>query len=168
MKTALVVVDVQNEYFDEKSNYHVAKPADIKRINKLIDFCRKNNHKIIFIRHEEADANAPFARGWKSEVISELHRNNSDAVITKHKVSSFYKTNMEKELHGIEKVIVAGILTNLCVRMFLEEAYDRDFKITVVKDCCVTFNKKIQKQTFGDIALTRAEIEQKNLKEFLK
>ncbi len=165
METALVIIDVQNEYFDEKSNYLVGKNANINKINKLIDFCRKNNNKVIFIRHEEADANAPFARGWKSEVISELHKTNSDIVITKHKVSSFYKTNLEKELLGVEKVIVAGILTNLCVRSFIEDAYDRDFKITVIEDCCVTFNKKIQKYTLSDIALTRPEIKIIKLKE---
>src|SRR3989344_672200 len=169
MKTALVIVDVQNEYFDKKSDYFCGNETLIRKINRLIDFCRKNNSKIIFIRHEEQSETGPFAKNSKnSEIISELHKNNSDAIITKHKVSSFYNTNIEKELQGVEKIIVAGILTNLCVRMFVEEAYDRDFKIAVIKDCCVTLNKKIQKYTFDDIALTRPEVEQKNLAEFLK
>ena len=115
MKTALVIVDVQNEYFDKKSDYFCGNETLIRKINRLIEFCRKSNSKIIFIRHEEQSETGPFAKNSKnSEIISELHKNNSDAIITKYKVSSFYNANIEKELQGVEKIIVAGINKSLC------------------------------------------------------
>jgi nicotinamidase-related amidase len=57
-------------------------------------------------------------------------------------------------------------LTNLCVRSFIQDAYDRDFKITVIKDCCVAHTQEIQDFTFFDLAQTRDEIDFTNFKEF--
>ena len=68
---------------------------------------------------------------------------------------------------GINEIVVAGILTNLCVRSLVQDAYDRDFKITVVKDCCVSFNQVTQDFTFKDLKETREDIEFVNLNEFV-
>jgi nicotinamidase-related amidase len=70
-------------------------------------------------------------------------------------------------LYGIKRVIVAWILTNLCVRSFIQDAYDREFAITVIKDCCVAHTLETQEFTFYDLAQTREEIEFTDLKEFV-
>lgn len=75
---------------------------------------------------------------------------------------------MDQELDGIKQVIVCGILTNLCVRSFIQDAYDRDFNITVIKDCCVAHTPETQEFTFYDLAQTREEIDFTNLKEFVE
>lgn len=75
---------------------------------------------------------------------------------------------MDQELTGIKTVIVCGILTNLCVRSFIQDAYDRDFKITVIKDCCIAHTPEIQEFTFFDLAQTREEIDFTNFKEFVE
>ena len=75
---------------------------------------------------------------------------------------------MDQELSGIKHVIVCGILTNLCVRSFIQDAYDREFDITVIKDCCVAHTPEIQEFTFYDLAQTRDEIDFTNLKEFVE
>ena len=75
---------------------------------------------------------------------------------------------MEKELDGIKQVIVCGILTNLCVRSFIQDAYDREFLITVIQDCCVAHTPEIQDFTFYDLAQTREEIDFTNLQEFVE
>lgn len=86
----------------------------------------------------------------------------------KNKISPFYNTSLDQELHGIKHVIVCGILTNLCVRSFIQDAYDREFTITVVKDCCVAHSPEIQEFTFYDLAQTRDEIDFTELKEFVQ
>jgi len=100
--------------------------------------------------------------------MSELKIADDDTVIIKNKISPFYNTSLEKELHGIKHVIVCGILTNLCVRSFIQDAYDRDFAITVIKDCCVAHTPEIQEFTFYDLAQTREEIDFTDLKEFVE
>ena len=148
MNKTLILVDLENQWSDKDSDYFVGDISEIiEKTNELIDFCRKENYKIIFIRHVEKD---------------------SDKVITKYKISSFYKTNLEKELEGIKEIVICGILTNLCVRSLIEEAYDREFNIIVIKDCCVAFNKETQEFTFKDLKSTREEIEFLNLIEFIR
>ncbi len=170
MGKALILIDWQNEWIDNNSDYYVGNiDGTVKKVNQLINYCRSEKHKIIFTQHIELDSEDAFKAGTKNvEIISVLPREPGDIVITKNKISPFYQTDMEKELAEIEQVIVAGILTNLCVRSFIEEAYDRDFEITVIKDCCIAFDKETQEFTLKDLKATREEIKFINLTNLLK
>ena len=167
---ALILVDFENEWVNKNSDYYVGDISEvIAKVNKLIDECRKNGFKIIFTRHIEKDSNDAFAPNSKHiKLIKGLDKKDSDIVITKYKISPFYKTSLEKELKGIKKIVVAGISTNLCVRSLVHDAYDRDFNITVIKDCCVAFDKETQEFTFKDLKATREEVQFLNLNDFLK
>jgi nicotinamidase-related amidase len=54
------------------------------------------------------------------------------------------------------------------VRSFIQDAYDREFAITVLKDCCVAHTPEIQEFTFFDLSQTRDEIDFTNFKEFVE
>jgi nicotinamidase-related amidase len=165
---ALILVDLENEWLDKKSDYFVGDISKmLKRTNRLIDRCRARKYKIIFITHIEKGSDSAFAPDSPDvEIIGGLHRNKADVLIKKNKISPFYKTNLSNELKGVKEIVVSGILSNLCVRSTVQDAYDRDFKITVIKDCCASFDKKTQDFTFADLKFTRPEVEFKNLKDF--
>ncbi len=167
-KKALILVDFENEWIDKNSDYYAGDISDVvAKTNKLIDKCRKDGYKIIFTTHIEKDSNNAFAKNSKKvDIIKSLNKKEGDVLITKYKISPFYKTNLEAELKGIKQIIVAGILTNLCVRSLVQDAYDRDFEITVIKDCCVSLNKETQEFTFKDLKSTREEVSFINLDEF--
>ena len=167
---ALILVDFENEWTDKNSDYFVGDISElIEKTNKLIDYCRKNNYKIIFTTHIEKDSNDAFAPNSKNvEIIDEINKQDSDVLITKNKISPFYKTDLEKHLEGIDEIVVCGILTNLCVRSLAQDAYDRDFKITIIKDCCRAFYEETHNFTIKDLKATREEIEFLNLNEFIK
>ena len=63
---------------------------------------------------------------------------------------------------------VGGILTNLCVRSLVSDAYDRGFAITIVEDCCTAFDETTHNFTLKDLKTTREEIEIVKLKEFIR
>lgn len=167
---ALILVDFENEWINKNSDYFVGEISELlKRTNRLIDYCRKSGYKIIFTTHIEKDSNAEFADGSRNvEIIKELHKQSSDVLIKKNKISPFYKTNLEKELSNIKKIVICGILTNLCVRSLAQDAYDRDFEITIIKDCCIAFDKETHEFTLKDLKNTREEIKILNLDEFIK
>lgn len=168
MKT-LILVDFQNEWINPESDYFVGDISwVIKKVNELINFARQRKYKIIFTQHIEMDSEDSFVP-WSdnSLIISGINKKDIDLVLPKNKISPFYKTNLDKELKWTEEIIVCGILTNLCVRSLIQDAYDRDFNITVIKDCCLAFDKKTQNFTFKDLKETREEVEFYNLKEFL-
>ncbi|MBC8494897.1 cysteine hydrolase [archaeon] len=170
MVKALILVDFENEWLLKDSDYYVGDVSEtIIKTNKLIDLCRDNNYKIIFIRHVEEDSNNAFAdNSERTKIISSLHKNESDILITKHRISSFFKTNLDEELESVKEIVICGILTNLCVRSLIQDAYDRDYNIKVIKDCCVAFDEVTQEFTFKDLKSTRDEINFMNLEEFVK
>ena len=163
----LVLVDFQNEWLDPKSDYYIGDISElISRTNNLINWARKNNIKIIFTKHIESEpADAFSEKSDNSKIINKINILESDVVVTKNKINPFYKTTLEKELNGVNEIIIAGILTNLCVRSLASDAYDRDFKITIIKDCCIAMDDEIHKFTLKDLKETRPEIQQINLEE---
>ncbi|PIR58958.1 MAG: hypothetical protein COU69_02780 [Candidatus Pacebacteria bacterium CG10_big_fil_rev_8_21_14_0_10_56_10] len=42
----------------------------------------------------------------------------------------------------------AQLQSHLCVRSLVQDAYDRDFDIAVIKDCCVAFDQETHDFTF--------------------
>lgn len=167
---ALILVDFENEWIDQNSDYFVGNISEeIDRTNMLIDFCRKSDYKIIFITHIEKDSKTFFApNSTNTEIIEDLHKQESDLLIKKNKIGSFFKTDLEEHLTGVNEIVVCGILTNLCVRSLVQDAYDRDFKITIIKDCCRAFDNETHEFTLEDLKATREEIDIVNLAQFVK
>jgi nicotinamidase-related amidase len=166
---ALVLVDYENEWIDPHSEYFVGDISKtIDKVNTLIIWARENAYKIIFTLHEEIGASDAFVpNSSNTQLIPTIVKRASDIVITKNKISPFYKTDLETLLQGIEEIVVAGILTNLCVRSLVSDAYDRDYSITVVKDCCVSYDENAQEFTFNDLKTTRPEVQFVNLDEIV-
>jgi nicotinamidase-related amidase len=167
---ALILVDFENEWIDKSSEFYLGDISEtIDKTNQLIDFCRDNDYKIIFISHIEKGSKDSFEENSKNvEIIPQLNKEDSDILVKKYKISPFYQTTLKTELLGINEIVVAGILTNLCVRSLVQDAYDRDFAITVVKDCCKAFDQETQDFTFKDLKETREEIEFVDFNEFME
>ena len=165
--TALVLVDFQEERTDPDSEFYLWNiDPTIQKVNFLIDYCRSREYKVIFTKHNEPWSVKDF---WpNSKLIPEIKYQEWDIVITKNKISPFYQTNLEEILEDTKKVIVCGILTNLCVRSFIEDAYDRDFHIIMIKDCCVAQRPEIHNFTIQDLQETRNEIEFLNLEDLVE
>jgi len=173
MRKALIIVDYENEWINKNSEYYVGDISKkITKLNKLIKFCRKKSIPIIFTTHVEPGSRTAFAEGTERvEIIKELDfQPKKDILIKKNKISPFFKTKLEQILRklNVKELIITGILTNLCVRSCVSDAYDRDYRIIVIKDTCVAFSDKIQKFTFRDLKDTRPEIEFLTVNEFVK
>jgi len=157
-ETALVIINMQNAWIEKSSDYYLGDiNTMIEKINYLISYAREMGYKIIFINHH--DAEWAFALDNPlSDFIPELAVWKDDTVIHKFKVSSFYNTKLDNELAGIKNIVVCWALTNLCVRMFVEEAYDRDFRIALLDDLTVTYSDELHDSTLQDLADTRADL----------
>ncbi len=166
-ETALVLIDFQRERIDPQSEYYVGDIQEmLAKVKYLADHCRARGYKIIRTKHREPDALEYF--GPETQIIPELGIQDTDTIMIKNKISPFYNTSLDQELQWIKHVIVCGILTNLCVRSFIQDAYDRELAITVIKDCCAAHTPEIQEFTFFDLAQTREEIDFTNFKEFVE
>jgi len=165
--TALVLIGLQELRREKKSDYYLRNMEPlIERAIYLLDYARDMGYKIIFIKHLEEEGD--FAKDNPlSEIISDLEVQEWDVIIEKRKTSCFLWTNLEKELEDIENIVVAWIPTNLCVRMFVEEAYDREFNIAVIEDACQTYNDNLQDFTLNDLDESRPDLNIIRLEKFI-
>lgn len=64
----------------------------------------------------------------------------SESVIIKHQPNSFYETTLASELEKVnaKELVIAGMMTHMCVDTTVRAAYDRQFAITVLSDACAT------------------------------
>ncbi len=73
-----------------------------------------------------------------TQIITELYKNGDYIVNTKKRYSGFFGTDLDFLLRqmDVETVILAGINTSSCVLCTAFEAFNRDYKVYVVEDCC--------------------------------
>jgi nicotinamidase-related amidase len=166
-ETALVLIGLQEIRREKKSDYYLRNMEPlIERAIYLVQYAREMGYKVIFVKHYENEG--PFTpESELSQRIDDLPPHENDTVIEKHKISSFYETNLAESLKGIKNIVVAGIPTNLCVRMFVEESYDRGFNIVLIEDICQTYNDKLQDFTLDDLNESRPELDIVRLDQFL-
>src|SRR3989344_8989032 len=161
VKVALLV-DIEQEWFSPKSPYSLGENKDYrKRIKQLVDILRKNKIPIVFTQHIEPKGEPAFQKGTEGvELIAELSRKTEPLVAKVRSISPFYNTALEKILKQKKatELVVAGIMTNLCVRSTVADAWDREYKITVVTDCCLSDSEKTDKAVFEDIKNTRPDV----------
>lgn len=147
MKKALLIVDIQNDYF--KGGTYTLENAEYAGENAMLvlNEARKNNIDIIHIRHEAANSDAGFfLPGTQGAVIHSLVKpEDYETVITKHYPNSFRDTELLQHLHqkGITDLIICGMQTDVCIDATVRAAKDFNFTITVVGDACATRDREL-------------------------
>ena len=74
-----------------------------------------------------------------------LTANSGQLVVTKNRVSAFHSTSLEQLLNvrEIKHLVLAGLATSGCVLSTFVDGSDRDFKISVIEDCCLDADAEI-------------------------
>jgi ureidoacrylate peracid hydrolase len=72
-----------------------------------------------------------------TEIVSELTPQPSDIVVTKHRFSGFYGTDLDVILRGldIKYLVFTGCTTSVCVESTLRDAMFRDYRCLLLADC---------------------------------
>jgi len=138
-RTALVIIDAQQEYFAPLGKVVLPDgPAALRRIAKVLQWARSRGVPVFHVVHESRRPNPPtFAPGSPAvEIHPDVTPAPGEPVITKHLPGSFTGTPLEGALRerGIERVIVSGFMTQMCVDTTSREAAHRGFKVTVLAD----------------------------------
>lgn len=135
IKTALVIVDIQNFYFPgEGPGLINAESASIVA-KEVLKIFRDKNQLVIHVRH-------------KSKKGFDIHKNvepiSKEKVITKEEVNSFQRTDLLEYLRSndINRLVIIGMQTQLCVEATIRAAYDFGFECIVIQDACATRDVK--------------------------
>lgn len=143
MKRALLVIDIQNEYFTGK--LPVTYPEDnFENIIKAIDSANKNNIPVLLIQHTNPGEDAvTFKKGTeKHEIHKEILKRDYDKIIEKNLPGSFTGTGLESWLkeNSIETVVICGYMTQMCCDTTARQAMHLGFNVEFLSDATGTLN----------------------------
>lgn len=102
-----------------------------------------------------ADRPMPCRPGTEgAEFVEELAARPSDAVVTKHRYSAFHGTNLDLYLdsNDVTTVLVAGVVTNVCVESTVRSAFDSGYEVTVLSDCTGSREPALSDASFDNMA----------------
>ncbi len=156
-KTALVIVDIQNDYFPGGRFEQEGAEAAGKNAARAIAAFRERGLPVIHIRHESLGPDAGFfipgTEGAK--IHPSVAPAEGEAVLLKHRPNSFLETDLEEKLRalGVERVVVAGMMTLMCIDATARAAKDLGFEVTVLHDACAA-----RELTFGGVTVPAAHV----------
>lgn len=138
-KTALLIIDAQQEYFAPLGRMVLPDgPKAVTGIAKALAWARATGVPVIHVTHESRRPNATtFAPGSPTLAIHPAAAPaGEEPVIQKHLPGAFTGTPLEEHLRsrGIEQVIVTGFMTQMCCDTTTREAAHRGFKVLVLAD----------------------------------
>ncbi|MBZ5201746.1 cysteine hydrolase [Planomicrobium chinense] len=143
MSTALIIVDIQKDYFPNGKMELSNPESAAANAAKILDWFRKNQKENIFhVQHVASDPAMGFflpdTEG--AEIHEAVHPIEHESIITKHFANSFLQTNLESQLKekGITKLVVVGMMTHMCIDATVRAAADLGYETTLIEDACAT------------------------------
>lgn len=187
-KTALLIVDMQNDFVREGGGMRVDDTVKtIPVIQMLKDFARAQGMPVIFTRFltgpcktflwnwsPQSDTESNCRRGLEkyypdvdkteqcSDVIDELKPIlPEDYVIEKYNYSSFRNTNLIDVLksEGRDTIIVVGTVTQICVEDTVHDGFANEIKVIVAGDGCSSFQENLHTAALENFAMKYAVVD---------
>ena len=141
MKTALLIIDVQNDFFKINQACADSLKSAIEYINEAIDIFRKKNLPIVVIQHKNEKENlVPGNPGF--DVPGNVKLEPQDLHVVKTYGNSFTKTGLAEKLRelGVDTVIITGFCAEFCVLSTYRGALDHDFTPIILKGSLASDN----------------------------
>ena len=160
-KTALLIIDIQNFYFPG-GKWELENPEKAgMNAQKILNEFRKLGMTVIHVRHN-------------SDPGGEIHESvkplTDEKIITKNDINSFKGTDLLSFLkeRKIEKLVICGMQTHMCLEAVTRAAHDYGFHCTVIANACATrtleFNgaivqaEDVHNSTLGTLSGTYAKV----------
>ena len=178
--TAILVVDMLNDFLKPGGKMVLEGGGIlIPPMRRLLNRARKVGMPVVFVndchrcglkedREFKKRSEHCMEGTWGAQVIDELKPKKKDFVVLKHRFSGFYDTDLDLTLKDlcIDTVIVMGVVTNICVRSTIHDAFFRGYKVLVPRDCVMATGEREQESSlydiethFGDVATSETVIE---------
>jgi nicotinamidase-related amidase len=140
MARALVVIDIQNDYFPGGRMELVGAEDASRRARALLDVFRASGEPLFHVQHLFETAEAPFfVPGTEgSEIHADVAPRPGERVIVKHHPNAFRDTPLHDELVrlGVDDVVLCGMMTSMCVDASARAAADLGLRTTIAGDAC--------------------------------
>jgi nicotinamidase-related amidase len=145
-KTALVIIDIQNDYFPGGTMELVSADEAASKAANILSYFRRKEMPVIHVQHIALQEGATFF--LPNTKGAEIHKSvtplKTEKVITKNFPNSFRDTELLDYLkeNNISKLILCGMMTDVCVDSTTRAAMDFGFENTIITDAVTTRNRE--------------------------
>ncbi|MGL5998284.1 cysteine hydrolase family protein [Pseudomonas sp. DTU12.1] len=141
-KQALILIDIQNDYFPQGKWPLVGVEAAADKAQQLLQAFRQAGDAVIHVRHEFTADDAPFFTPGSegAHLHPKVLNENDEPVVLKHFVNAFRQTNLREvlEQRSITDLVVVGSMSHMCIDAVVRAAADYGYTVTVIHDACAT------------------------------
>jgi nicotinamidase-related amidase len=158
MNSALLLIDLQNDYFPGGKNALVESEAAAVQARRLLDAFRQRGRPVIHVQHFATRPGASFfvpgTRGV--EIYPLLQPQPGEAVIHKNHPNCFRQTDLLDHLRSleVERLAVCGMMTHMCLDAGVRAAVDLGYECWVAADACAT-----KDLSFGGVPVPAAQVQ---------
>jgi ureidoacrylate peracid hydrolase len=169
-RTALLAVDIVNDYVDPAGAMPAAECAPVVEANRrLAEAARAAGVTIVWIRPSHVDGSDGLFRkriphaiagSWGAEFPEGLGVAGGERVLGKRRYSAFFQTDLDLWLreHDVARVVVTGVALNICVRSTVHDAFFHGYEVWVARDACRATGEREEASTLYDIQTHFGEV----------
>jgi len=142
MNQALLLIDIQNDYFPGGAMELAGSPLAGVQAGKLLQAFRQESLPIIHIQHISTRQGATFflPNTGGAEIHESVAPKTGETVFQKNYPNSFRETPLLEHLRKLEvtQLVIAGMMTQMCIDTTTRAAADLGFKCLLAHDACAT------------------------------
>jgi ureidoacrylate peracid hydrolase len=161
-RTAVIVVDMVNEFFEPGGKMVLAGGTALYApVNALLDAAHRAHLPVFYTNQWLRADDALFKKRiphclidtWGAQIVDALHRAADDIVVPKRRYSAFFGTDLDLHLRErhIATVLVTGVVTNICVRSTVHDAFFLGYEVVVPGECVAATTPQAQETSLYDI-----------------
>jgi nicotinamidase-related amidase len=142
MKSALVLIDIQNDYF-KGGKLELYKPEQAaKNASSVLEIFREKGLPIFHVQHINTREGATFFLPDSDGITihNSVYPLQGEQIIVKHAPNSFFETQLQHKLveKNIKNLVVCGMMSHMCVDTTVRAAKDLGYSVTLLQDACTT------------------------------
>ena len=142
MRSALILIDLQNDYFPGGTIELAGADAAVAQAAVLLQACRQRGLPVFHVQHIATRPGATFFLPGTAgvEIHAAVRPLAGEPVVVKHFPNSFRETTLLEQLRaaGATRLVFAGMMTHMCVDTTVRAAADLGFACLLAQDGCAT------------------------------
>lgn len=157
-RTALIVVDMQNSYF-EAPELEEQRESVTEKVNELIRAAREGGCPVLLVRTQHERDRSTWtvnmhddAKGFaypgtaQSQYVAGLDTEGGVELV-KTRDSAFFDTDLAARLRnlGVQHLVICGISTHACVAQTATDAFAHNFRVAVAQDSVASENPDLSR-----------------------
>jgi nicotinamidase-related amidase len=150
MKTGLVIVDIQNDYFTGGNMELVGMESAAAKASELLARFRSDGLPVYHVQHLSVRPGATFflPNTAGAEIHEAVKPKPDEPLVQKHFPNAFRETTLLEAVRkeDVEHLVICGAMSHMCIDATTRAAFDLGFKCTVIEDACATRDLAFHKE----------------------